>query len=96
MTKIENIPKNLKGLVDLFKDKNVARMRWLVKLQTMVNLQTNKLSWYNYIQLDSWTNEWLKTNGKCRECSKYEQFLSSHEDMKKDALRKGVLLLFSR
>ena len=62
-----------------------------LKDQIIVKLQTNKLSWYNYIQLGSSTNECLKTNGKCRECIKYEQFLSSHEDMQKDALRKGVV-----
>ena len=94
VTEIENFPANLKGLADLFKDKKVARLKeWMIKMrlkdQIIVELQTNKLSWYNYIQLDSWTNEWLKTNGKCRECTKYEQFLSSHEEMQKDALRKG-------
>ena len=65
VTEIENFPTNLKGLVDLFKDKNVARLKdWMSKMrlkdQIMLKPQTNKLSWYNYIQLDSWTNEWLK------------------------------------
>ena len=34
--------------------------------------------------------EQVKKINKCRECTKYEQFLSSHEDMQKDALRKVV------
>ena len=67
----------------------MIKMRW--KDQIIVKLQTNKLSWYNYIHLDSWTNEWLKANSKCKECTWYEQFLSSHQDKHKNALRKGVV-----
>ena len=79
VTKIENFPANLKGFVDLLKEKEVARLKdWMIKMrlkdQIIVILQTNKLSLYNYIQLDRRTKEWLKTNGKCRECTKYEQF----------------------
>ena len=64
VTEIENFPANVKGLADLFK--KVARQKdWMIKMrskdQIIFKLQTNKPSWYSYIQLDSWTNEWLKT-----------------------------------
>ena len=56
VTEIETFPTNLKGLVHLFKDKRMSKMR--SKNLIMVKLQTKKLSWYNSIQLDSRTNEW--------------------------------------
>ena len=44
-------------------------------------LQNKNISWLNYIQLERWTNEWVKKYNKGSKCTKYEQFLLSYEDI---------------
>ena len=41
--------------------------------------QNKTISELNYMQLERWTNEWVKKYNKGKKCTKYEQFLLSYE-----------------
>ena len=53
--------------------------------------QSKDLTWLNFEQLEKWTKEWIKNNNKCKEYTKYEQFLLTNEDIQKDDSVKGVV-----
>ena len=54
-------------------------------------LQNKNISWLNYMQLERWTNEWVKNYNKGREYTKYEQFLLSYEDIQMTDSVKGTV-----
>lgn len=96
VTEIENFPANMKMYVELFKGKKVIRLRgWMSKMRSIHQmkqiLQNKNISWLNYIQLERWTNEWVKKYNKGRECTKCEQFLLLYEDIQMTDSVKGVV-----
>ena len=61
------------------------------KAQMKQILQNKNISWLNYMQLERWTNEWIKKYNKGREYTKYEQFLLSYEDIQMTDSVKGTV-----
>ena len=68
---------------------------WLNKIRSIEQMkqffQSKNISWLNYLQLERWTNEWVKKYNKGREFTKYEQFLLSFEDIQMMDSVKGTV-----
>ena len=54
-------------------------------------LQNKNISWLNYMQLERWTNKWVKKYNKGGEYTEYEQLLLSYEDIQITDSVKGAV-----
>ena len=55
----------------------VLRLKdWLSKVFSREDIkeifEQSKIFWYNVLQLESWTKNWVKQHGKCRQLTKFE------------------------